>query len=196
MVEAVAANGYEGASVRQVVGLAGVSRRSFYELYANKLDCFLATFDVIAARGVKRIRRAYRDEPRGDLEDRLRAAFQAFTEGVAANWKDARLVIVEAQTAGPAGLERLRRTTATCERMLSASFARAPQASPLAMPVVRAIVGGLHATMSRCLREGHPRQLPALSRGDAAVDAAVPDARAPADGGVPEQPAEPGARTG
>ncbi len=162
MVEAVAANGYEGASVRQVVGLAGVSRRSFYEMYANKLDCFLATFDVIATRGVKRIRRAYREADEA-LEDRLRASLQAFTEGVAANWKDARLVIVEAQTAGPAALERLRRTTATCERMLYTSFARAPQASPLAMPVVSGIVGGLHATMSRCLREGHRRQLPALS---------------------------------
>src|ERR1039458_1685675 len=32
MVEAVAASGYEAVSVRQVVALAGVSRRSFYEL--------------------------------------------------------------------------------------------------------------------------------------------------------------------
>jgi AcrR family transcriptional regulator len=98
----------------------------------------------------------------GDLEGRLRVAFQAFAGGVADGWKDARLVIVEAQKAGPAGLERLRRTTATCEQMLFSSFALAPDASPLPMPAIRAIVGGLHAAAARCLREGQPRQLPAL----------------------------------
>jgi AcrR family transcriptional regulator len=162
MVEAVAAEGYEGASIRQLVGLAGVSRRSFYELYANKQECFLATFDSIAASAIKRIRRAYRASE-GDLEDRLRAAFEAFAEGVATGWKDARLVIVEAQTAGPAGLVRLRRTTAICERMLFSSFALAPDASPLPMPAIRGIVGGLHAAMSMCLRERGPQQLPALA---------------------------------
>ncbi len=162
MVEAVAAGGYEGASIREVVALAGVSRRSFYELYANKQECFLATFDRIAARGVKRIRRAYSASD-GDLEDRLRAAFGVFAEGVRGGWKDARLVIVEAQTTGPAGLERLRRTTATCERMLFSSFALSPDAGPLPMPVIRGMVGGLHATMSMCLREGRPEQLPAVA---------------------------------
>ena len=43
MVEAVAMHGYERTSVKQVVGLAGVSRRSFYEQFANKQECFLAT---------------------------------------------------------------------------------------------------------------------------------------------------------
>lgn len=161
MVEAVAANGYEGASVRQVVALAGVSRRSFYEQFANKQECFLATFDLIAARGIKLIRREYRTS-KGDLENRLRAVFAQFAQGLADNWKGARLVIVEAQTVGPAGLERLRRVTATCERMLFSSFAQAPEASPLAMPVVRGIVGGLHANASACLREGNAEQLSAL----------------------------------
>jgi AcrR family transcriptional regulator len=160
MVEAVAANGYEGASVRQVVALAGVSRRSFYEQFANKQDCFLATLDLIAARALKRMRREYRAS-KGDLESRLKAVYMQF-DGAAANWKEARLVIVEAQTAGPTGLEHLRRATATCERMLFSSFARAPDASPLAMPVVRGIVGGLHAVAAAGLLEGNAEQLSTL----------------------------------
>src|SRR5690242_16547313 len=43
MVQAVASGGYEALSVRQVIALAGVSRRSFYEQFASKQDCFLAT---------------------------------------------------------------------------------------------------------------------------------------------------------
>ena len=59
MIEAVAENGYRGTTVRQLIGLAGVSRRSFYELFTNKEHCFLATFDLLAGRGVQRMRGAY-----------------------------------------------------------------------------------------------------------------------------------------
>ncbi len=162
MVEAVAANGYAGTSVRQVVGLAGVSRRSFYEQFANKQECFLATFDVIATRGVERIRRAS-SKSQGDLEERLRIGLEELTEDIGANWKGARLAIVDAQTAGPAGLARLRDATRTLERMLFSGFASSPEPSPLAMPVVRGIVGGLHWVLSACMRTGDAQQLPALT---------------------------------
>jgi AcrR family transcriptional regulator len=164
MVEAVAENGYAGTSVRQVVGLAGVSRRSFYEQYPNKEACFLATYDVIAARGVKRIRRAH-EASEGTLEERLRASLHEFIEGMRANWKGARLVIVEAQTVGPAGLARLRGTTAACERMLSVSFERGgeEERGGVAMPVVRAIVGGLLWLSSLLLRKGSEEQLPTMA---------------------------------
>jgi AcrR family transcriptional regulator len=162
MVEAVAGSGYQAVSVRQVVALAGVSRRSFYELFSNKEECFLSTFDVIVARGVKNIRRAYQ-ESEGPLEDRLRITYRQFVEGVKTNWKDARLAIVEAQTIVPAGIERLLRATAACEHMLFLTFAHQPDANPLPMPIVRGIVGGVHGSLSTCLRDGHPRELPAVS---------------------------------
>src|SRR5271154_4249744 len=47
MVEAIARSGYDRTSVKQVIGLAGVSRRSFYEQFANKEACFLATCDLV-----------------------------------------------------------------------------------------------------------------------------------------------------
>jgi AcrR family transcriptional regulator len=162
MVEAVAAGGYGGTSVKQVIGLAGVSRRAFYEQFANKEACFLATFDLIATRRVVRINKAY-CATEGALEDRLRAAFGEFAEDVKTNTKGAMLTIVEAQTAGVAGQLRLRRATATVERMLSNCFAREPGAIPLPIPVVRGIVGGLHEALSMRLREGHAREIPALA---------------------------------
>ena len=93
MIEAVAASGYQAVSVRQVVALAGVSRRSFYELFSNKLECFLSTFDVIAARGVKNIHSAYQ-QSEGPLEDRLRITFR----------QSRRLaVVIEAMKGSPPG---------------------------------------------------------------------------------------------
>ena len=50
MIESVARNGYQRTTVAHVIALAGVSRRAFYELFANKEDCFLATYDIVVAR--------------------------------------------------------------------------------------------------------------------------------------------------
>lgn len=162
MVEAVAANGYAGTSVKQVIGLAGVSRRAFYEQFANKEECFLATFDLIAARGIKRVTDAYRSSD-GDLEQRIRASVEGFIDEIESDVKGAGLAIVQAQTAGSPGLARLRRATATYEQMLSNCFAHAPEAGPLPAPIVRAIVGGMHEAMSMRLRTGRAGEIPALS---------------------------------
>jgi AcrR family transcriptional regulator len=153
MVEAVAANGYEGTSVKQVIALAGVSRRSFYEQFANKQDCLLATFDVLAGNTMRRAADAYLASG-GSLEDRLRPALAEFAATITHDRKAAELVIVQTQTAGVAGVMRLRRAAATCERMLCESFTGAPEAGPLPIPVARGIAGGLLAAMSTCLREG------------------------------------------
>lgn len=162
MVEAVAANGYANTSVKQIIGLAGVSRRAFYEQFANKEECFLATFDLIAARGVKRVHEAYLSTS-GDLERRIRAAVEEFTDEIESNAKGAGLAIVQAQTAGAPGLARLRRATGTFEQMLSSSFAHADDAGPLPAPIVRGIVGGMHEATAVRLRAGRPEEIPGLS---------------------------------
>src|ERR1700722_10630355 len=79
MIESVATHGYEETSVRHVIGLAGVSRRAFYEQFTNKEDCFMATFDLIVTRAVKRVNAAYQSS-KGSLESRMRVAFASFAE--------------------------------------------------------------------------------------------------------------------
>jgi AcrR family transcriptional regulator len=152
MVEAVAECGYESTSVKQVIGLAGVSRRSFYEQFANKQESFLATFDLLVHRGARQARRAYLSAD-GGLEDRLWAAFEKLSDTASEEIKAAILVLVEAQTAGVAGTLRLCRATATCEQMLSKSFLESPDAIPLPTPIVRGIAGGLHGIVSHVVRQ-------------------------------------------
>jgi AcrR family transcriptional regulator len=162
MIEAIAARGYQGTSVKHVIGLAGVSRRAFYEQFANKEDCFLTTFDLIVSRGVKRINKAYRAAT-GSAEARMRTAFGAFAEEVQSNSKALHLVIVDAQTAGPGGRRRLRRTTGMFEGLLSQTFADPKRADALALPVVCAIVGGLRRATYVCLRDGRTEGLTELT---------------------------------
>ncbi|HEX3452640.1 MAG TPA: TetR/AcrR family transcriptional regulator [Solirubrobacteraceae bacterium] len=162
MIEAVATNGYERTSVKQVVGLAGVSRRSFYEQFANKQECFLATFDVIAARGAGRVSAAYLAAG-GDVQERMHAAFGELTAAISANQKSAHLAIVEAPKAGAPALLRMRHASATFEQMLAQCLGETSSSGSLPPPVIRGIAGGLHAAMSRCVREGSPDTAPQVA---------------------------------
>ncbi|WP_197504652.1 TetR/AcrR family transcriptional regulator [Mycobacterium sp. 852002-51163_SCH5372311] len=46
-VEVVAERGYSGASVRQIAARAGISTKTFYELYPDKESAFLATYSAV-----------------------------------------------------------------------------------------------------------------------------------------------------
>ena len=175
MIEAIAQYGYEKTNVKYVVALAGVSRRAFYEQFANKEECFLTTFDLLAARAVKRTNEADRAADGDALESRLRAAFEQFAEEVGSSSRGATLI--EAPMAGPAGMLHLCRATATFEQMLLRSFAHAPEASALPLPVVRGIVGGLYEVMSACLPVERAEETPRPDRGAAGVDHDVSNAR-------------------
>ncbi|MGH2879087.1 MAG: TetR/AcrR family transcriptional regulator [Solirubrobacteraceae bacterium] len=162
MVEAVAANGYGRTSVKQVVTLAGVSRRAFYEQFANKQECFLSTLDLISARALARIAGSYQASE-GTLEQRLGIALSSFAEIVRANPKGSRVMLVDAPSAGPAGWARLTQMLGTFESRLAASFAHAPDAAPLPGPVARAIVGGLRRVTFVRLLEGRAEEMPAMA---------------------------------
>ena len=46
MAEVVAPKGYGAVAVRDVIARAGVSRKTFYEHFDNKEECFLAAYDA------------------------------------------------------------------------------------------------------------------------------------------------------
>lgn len=133
MIEAVTTRGYARTSVKLVIGLAGVSRRSFYEQFSGKEECFMATFDLIVNRAVKRLTDAYRGTEGGQPQ-RLRAALRAWCGEMEQSPKALRVAIAESQTAGPEGLRRLQRATALCEALLANAFANRCSADPEADP--------------------------------------------------------------
>jgi AcrR family transcriptional regulator len=162
MIEAVASRGYENTSVRHVIGLAGVSRRAFYEQFANKEDCFMATFDLIVTRAIRSINGAYRSSE-GLPEERMRTAFAAFMQEVQTNSKALHLVVIDAQTAGTGGRQRLRRTTGMFEGLLANSASPASTNDAIPVPIVRAIVGGLRRSIFLCLRDGRTDAMSGLA---------------------------------
>ncbi len=160
MVAAVEEHGYEATRVADLVALSGVSRSTFYGHFKNKAACLLATFDAIAAAAGERIAAAYGDA--GPGEDRLRAAFDAFLELVTDQPAAARLCLVEAYAAGPAGLARIERVTAAVDRAVAGAFDESPERAGMPRDMVRAIVGGIVKAVHTRLRRREEGELERL----------------------------------
>ncbi len=104
MVEVAGERGAPRASVAHIVDRAGISRRTFYEHFEDREDCFLAAFDYALAQAGQAVLPAYDIE--GSWRERVRsglAALLAFFDeqpGLGA------LLVIDALGAGPRALAR------------------------------------------------------------------------------------------
>ncbi len=55
MAKIVFEQGLESVSVQQIVARAGVTRRTFYELFESREDCFRAVFEQSVAIAAERV---------------------------------------------------------------------------------------------------------------------------------------------
>ena len=148
MIESVAQRGYAATTVAQVIALAGVSRRAFYEQFANKEECFVATYDIVVARARKRVVDGWTRE-RG-WANRLHGACKALLDDIAKAPKGPRLVLVDSLAIGPKARERMQLASVTFERLVAACFDAAPDGVALSPLTTRAIVGGIrHVAFTR-----------------------------------------------
>jgi AcrR family transcriptional regulator/DNA-binding MarR family transcriptional regulator len=96
--------GAGGVSVAHVVARSGVSRRTFYELFDDREDCFVAAFDVAVARAAERVAPAY--EAVGRWHERVRGALEAGLAFLDEEPELGYLCVVGALAGGPRALAR------------------------------------------------------------------------------------------
>ncbi|HXA54283.1 MAG TPA: TetR/AcrR family transcriptional regulator [Solirubrobacteraceae bacterium] len=161
MIEAVHRQGYKATTVAHVIALAGVSRRAFYEQFANKEDCFLGTYDIAVARAKRRMMDGWMME-RG-WANRVHRACQALVEDACRNAKSARLVLIEGLGLGVKSRERLMRSAIAFERAVADGFRVAPDGVQLPPLGPKAIVGGGRYMMFERLRSNRAAELPMLT---------------------------------
>jgi AcrR family transcriptional regulator len=129
MVEVVAEDGFRGASVSRVVARAGISRRTFYELFASREECFLAALEHGVARIAAQVGEVYARED--SWREGVRMALATLLAYLDAEPDIARACVVEALGAGPAVLARRARVL---QELADALEAGAPTSSGAGEP--------------------------------------------------------------
>lgn len=109
IAEVVATKGYAATSVADVLTRAGVSRTTFYELFDDKLDCFLAAYQM-ASDVLLELMAEELDEPEHADDstpfEKLERLLSAYLRTLAENPVLARVFLVEVYAAGPRAIQR------------------------------------------------------------------------------------------
>ena len=157
MIDAVGQNGYPATTVADVIVRAGVSRKTFYQHFANKQECFLTTYDLIAAEGLRRVARAYR-AAEGRVA-RAQAAIGALFEGAIESPEALRLGMVEIGALGSVGIERREKSIVAYQRFVTDAGELAPGEGTLPDAAARAVVGGLNRLLYQLVSPGNRAEL-------------------------------------
>jgi AcrR family transcriptional regulator len=189
LIELIAQRGYQAVRILDLTKLARVSRPTFYSLYADKEELFLAAYDEIAKRTASTIMAAYQTQ--GSPGERLRRAMRAFAELAAAEPEAVSLMVLGAFGAGPKALERRNRTLQALEQSIGASRSTAARGGGQKTRkanetdlTVKVILGGIREVTAARLRRGQAGALPALADELAAWAESYP-AKPPAGLGPP-----------
>jgi AcrR family transcriptional regulator len=109
LASCVAEHGYNATTISQITSAASVSRRTFYEHFAGKEECFLAAYEALDSYLGTLMDEAVKAED--DWADQVAAAFAAVIAFLASRPNFARLYLLEAAVVGE-GMAAAREKTA------------------------------------------------------------------------------------
>jgi AcrR family transcriptional regulator len=159
MIKVVSERSYPETRVVDVIGVAGVSRKTFYELFDSKEDCFLAAYDVLLGNLLAEATDAFEATPGSPWADRVAAALGALLQHLSQHPDEARFAIVEVLAAGPKALSRrdaaLRQFTGFLESGRSETSFELPGITSIA------VAGGVNELLYSEILHGAVSRLPA-----------------------------------
>jgi AcrR family transcriptional regulator len=157
VVDVVDEVGYARMTVARVIARARVSRKTFYDVFSDREDCFLAAFEQSVERARSRLAAAYAGER--DWRDSVRAALGQLLLMMDEQPGVARLCVVESLSAGDRALERraelLDQLTAMVDRgrLVSRGRREPPRVT------AEGLVGGVFAVLHKRLTESSAEPL-------------------------------------
>jgi AcrR family transcriptional regulator len=162
LAEAIAENGYSGTTIAHITRHAAVSRRTFYEHFSSKDECFVAAYDTVMAELRERVSAGF--EEADDWPHAVRAGIAAMLGFLAAEPHLARLCMVEALVAGPVVVERYDAAIQSFVPYFQGGReGRSPEVLARLSPTTEeALVGGMVSLISRRIIAGKAEQLEEL----------------------------------
>jgi len=158
LVASVAEQGYPETRVTDLIARSGVSRKTFYEHFADKEECFLAAYDASVSLLMTGVTTAYEREE--EWVDAIRAALAAFLGFLAEHPDLTRLCIVEVHAVGARALARRDAAVRGFFYFLDAGRADAPRALPGL--TAEAVTGGMYEIVYGRVLRGLTSELPRL----------------------------------
>lgn len=161
---AVAVKGYGSTTVGDVVKGAGVSRKTFYEHFADKEHCFLEAWEAGVQMVFDAIYESQRDARR--QEERMRLGLRAYLHTLAANPEFARSFLIEVVAAGPRAEARRAEVHERFAELFATQHGLArreqPELPEVPTAICRAAVGAINELVSDYVRAGRTAELPSL----------------------------------
>lgn len=154
------ARGYRAVTVADIVRRAGIARNTFYDNFASKEDCFLATQAYAVEESVARIVEASAEAE--SWEERLAAGLGAFLKYVAGEPALARTCVVEALSAGEAAQERYEESLQAFVPLLRVGRESSPNGDDLPETLEETIVGGIFWVIYQRIVLGETEKIEAL----------------------------------
>ncbi|MFL5844471.1 MAG: TetR/AcrR family transcriptional regulator [Solirubrobacteraceae bacterium] len=163
VMQVVMRDGYPAMRIADVIAIAGVSRRTFYDNFANKEDAFLAAYDAVVAQLGATVGASFatgRSWPA-----KVSRGLGAFLGYLAAGPAVAHVCIVEVLAAGPAALERRAEAMARFRRFIVPDVAEVPAAATVTDLTVETTIGGIYEVIYSRVVAGRADALPELLPG-------------------------------
>jgi AcrR family transcriptional regulator len=157
VVEAVAEHGYNTTTIAAIAAAAKISRRTFYEYFEGKEDCFAVAYEMIEAHVLESMLAAPgAAEP---WPDRVRARLAALLDVLARDAAVARCFLIEPLAAGGEVAARYREAM----QLLAGALRPEPPPTELNMEVRdQALIGGIATLIVRRLNTTGAQRLPDL----------------------------------
>ena len=161
MAAAVAEKGYAETTIADIVRLARVSKRTFYEHFASKEDCLLALYTAATDQLIEVIRQAI--ESAHDMHTRVRYAHRAYLQRIKEHPLLMRTLFIEILAAGTRGLQVRRAANQRFADLLRATGVDqhydSPQKRQITPALAMAIVGGINELILQAMESNQIDQL-------------------------------------
>lgn len=167
VLEAVAERGFSATTVADIVARANVSRRTFYQQFRDRDDCFLAAFEAAVELVVAQLDASVASTPHSDWRTLIRTTLAEYLQALADNAFCATALHIEALAAGPAVASQRRRMKSILAQRMQAAFhiGRGTGDIPTDIPdnVFDALIGAIDDRIRDCLQGPGPQALPDLN---------------------------------
>jgi AcrR family transcriptional regulator len=182
ITELVAEKGYPEVTIGDIVTRAGTAKRTFYDHFADKLQCFLAALDVITDTLVASSARLF--EVSGTVRERCEYSMRGYFELLASMPNTAKVFYLEAIAAGPEAVTRRHDVHLKFARnivALSRAASQAGEGQELSELHALAVVGALHQLIYGHLHQHGPARLLEISDDVVPLAVAFLTVRVPVD---------------